>query len=186
MEDLIREIIKREIPLTLDIAKVIALKGDVCHVESLTTEKDFFKCRLNAIETNDNDKLKLTPSKGSTVVIGIFPNTEKAVVLNVSEVDQVEFVKGNTKFTINESGYDINRNGKNLNVVLNKVLDAIVSQNEKTQQLIAKVQSIVVIQGVGPDVIGLNQLSGDISQLITTTNNELRQDLSNILINNDE
>lgn len=100
MEEIIRQLIKREIPLVIDVATVKKLKDNVCHVQSLTSEKDFFKCRLNAIETNQGNRFKLTPIEGSTVVIGVFPNNEKAVILAVSEVLKLEYVKDDLEFII--------------------------------------------------------------------------------------
>lgn len=182
MEEIIREIINREIPLTIDVAVVKKLKGDVCHVESLTTKKDFFKCRLNAIETNDNDHLKITPTKGSTVVIGIFKGTEKAVVLAVSEADSLSFEKGETVFTIDKNGYNINRSGKNLKAVLNKLIDNQNKLNTKLQDLNKKVQAIIVIKGRGPDVPALTVLNTETQAIATNNNNEVRADLNTILI----
>ena len=125
MEEVIRKLIERHIPLTIDVAKIIAVKGDVAHVESITTEKDFFKCRINATEVNGSNLLKLTPKVGSNVIIGIFKDTEKAVVLSVSEVETISFQNETTHCEVDASGYKIERNGQNLKTVLNDYIDEV-------------------------------------------------------------
>lgn len=125
MEELIRQIIERQIPITIDVAKVVKLKGDVCHVESLSNEKDFFNCRINAIEVNGDNHLKVTPKVGSTVVIGIFKDTEKAVILSVSEAETVNYQIGDTVAQVDAEGFKIERQGENLKQVLNEYIDEV-------------------------------------------------------------
>lgn len=125
MKYLIEALIKQNIPLTLDVGVVKKVSGDTCHVESLTTEKDFFKCRLNAVEKNENEYLRFSPKVNSTVVFGIFKDTEKAIVISTSEVDQLEYKTKKTHFKIDDNGYLINREAESLKTVLNDYFDEI-------------------------------------------------------------
>lgn len=152
MEELIRQLIERHIPLTIDVAKVVKLKGDICHVESVTTEKDFFKCRMNAIEVNGSNKLKVTPKLGSTVIIGVFKGTEKAVVLSVSEAEKVEFNIENTSCEIDAAGYKVERSGENLKTVLNDYID--------------EVNKIVVLQGTSINVAATTLIKTRLNKIL--------------------
>ncbi len=125
MKDLIEALIKQNIPLTLDVGTVKKVSGDVCHVESLTTSKDFFKCRLNAIEKNENEYLKFTPKKNSTVVFGIFKDTEKAIIISTSEVESIDYKIGNTVFTIDETGFIIKKENDSLREILADFMDEV-------------------------------------------------------------
>jgi hypothetical protein len=125
MKALIEQLIKQNIPLTLDVGVVKKVTGDTCHVESLNTEKDFFKCRLNAIEKNDNEYLKFTPKINSTVVFGIFKDTEKAIIIYTSEVDSIDYKIGNTAFTIDETGFIIKKENDSLREILADFFDEV-------------------------------------------------------------
>jgi hypothetical protein len=152
MEELIRQLIERHIPITIDVAKVMAIKGDVVHVESVATEKDFFKCRINATEVNGSNKLKITPKVGSTVIIGIFKGTEKAVILSVSEVEHVAFQIENTICEVDASGYKVARNGQNLKTVLNDYID--------------EVNKIVVLNGTTINVVATTAIKTRLNEIL--------------------
>ncbi|MDN3621350.1 hypothetical protein QWY81_17920 [Polaribacter undariae] len=125
MKALIEELIRQNIPLTLDVGTVKKVSGDTCHVESLTTEKDFFKCRLNAIEKNGSNYLKCTPKVNSTVVFGIFKDTEKAIIVSTSEVEAIEYKIGETFFKIDESGFVVKKGSENLGTILGDLMDEV-------------------------------------------------------------
>lgn len=159
MDEIIKELIEKQIPVFIDVAKVNAIENDVCDVTSLTTEKDFFKCRLNAIETNTDNKLVLKPEVGSTVVIGVFKGTEKAVILKFSKVAELNYVQDSTKFKIDANGFEIEREGLNLQNILKQIA---INQNKLNQEL----QKVVVAIGVTPDVAILNLIKQDNEQRI--------------------
>lgn len=149
MDELIKQLIEKHIPITLDIGIVKEVEEDICHVESQTTEKDYFDCRINAIEKNEGDRFKITPKKGSSVVFGIFKDTEKAIIISVSEVEKIEAVIDSTDFLIDEEGYQIVRDDINLKDVLKQ---GFVNQNKLNQE----VQKILVSIGTSPNVPSLN------------------------------
>lgn len=159
MKELIEALIKQNIPLTLDVGIVKKVHNDVCHVESLTTEKDFFKCRLNAIEKNDNEYLKFTPKENSTVVFGIFKDTEKAVIISTSEVEKLEYKVGASFFKIDKNGFQIIRDNVNLKDVVKAGLE---NQNKVNEVL----QKVVVSIGSSPDVPKLIEIKEDTESVI--------------------
>lgn len=159
MDEIIKELIEKQIPVFIDVAKVTAIENDVCDVTSLTTDKDFFNCRLNAIETNTDNKLILKPEVGSTVVIGVFKGTEKAVILKFSKVAELNYVQDSTKFKIDANGFEIEREGLNLQSILKQIA---INQNKLNQEL----QKVVVAIGVTPDVASLNLIKQDNEQRI--------------------
>lgn len=125
MKEIIEALIRENIPLTLDIGVVKKVSGDTCHVESLTTEKDFFKCRLNAIEKNVNEYLKFTPKVNSTVVFGIFKDTEKAIIISTSVIETFEYKVGDLVFKIDENGFVVKKANESLKSVLNDFIDEV-------------------------------------------------------------
>lgn len=152
MKELIEELIRQNIPITLDIGVVKKVSGDTCHVESLTTEKDFFKCRLNAIEKNDNEYLKFAPKINSTVVFGIFRDTEKAIVISTSEVEKIEYKTKETHFKVDDEGYLISRKKDSLKSVLNDFFD--------------EVNKIVVFQGNNINKIKVNEIKDRLNVIL--------------------
>lgn len=152
MEEVIRQLIERQIPVTIDVAKVKAIKGDVVHVESISTDKDFFKCRINATEVNGSNRLKITPKVGSTVIIGIFKGTEKAVVLSVSEAETLALQIDSTICEVDASGYKIERNGQNLKTVINDYID--------------EVNKIVVVNGTTINVAATELIKQRLNQIL--------------------
>lgn len=151
MDELIKQLIEKHIPLTLDIGIVKEVEGDTCHIESQTTEKDYFDCRINAIEKNEGDRFKITPKKDSSVVFGVFKGTDKAIVISVSEVEKIEAVIDSTDFLIDKDGYQIIRDGNNLKDVLK---NGFINQNKLNQE----VQKILVSIGTSPNVPSLNTI----------------------------
>lgn len=159
MKELIELLIKQNIPLTLDIGVVKKVHKDVCHIESITTEKDFFKCRLNAIEKNEKDFLKIVPKQNSTVVFGIFKDTEKAIIISTSEVDKLQYKIGTSFFEIDENGFQLVRDGVNLKEVVKVGFE---NQNKVNKVL----QKVVVAIGSSPDVPKLIEIEGSTQSVI--------------------
>lgn len=151
MKDVIVALIKKNIPLTIDVGTVKKVSGDTCHVESLTTEKDFFKCRLNAIEKNENEYLKFSPKINSTVVFGIFKDTEKAIIISTSEVEKIEYKIDQVSLLVDKNGFEFIKDEINLKNVIKQGLE---NQNEINSVL----QKIVVAIGVSPDVPKLQEI----------------------------
>lgn len=159
MDEVLLQLIVSQIPLTIDVGIVKSVDGDICHVESETTEKDFFKVRINAIENNQDNRLKIIPEVGSSVVIGIFKGTEKAIILSVSKVSRLDFKQQTTEFEIDADGYQIKRDGINLKNVLKQ---GLINQNKVNQEL----QKVMVSMGVTPDVPSLQSIKQNNEQVI--------------------
>jgi hypothetical protein len=159
MKEIIEELIRQNIPLTLDVGIVKKVSGDSCQIESLTTEKDFFKCRLNAVEKNVNEYLKCTPKINSTVVFGIFKDTEKAIIISTSEVDKIEYKVGSSFLEIDKDGFKLFREEINLKNVIKEGLE---NQNKVNEVL----QKVVVAIGISPDVPKLIEIKESTDSVI--------------------
>lgn len=159
MYEIFEELIKKQIPLTLDVGVVKKVSEDVCNIQSLTTEKDFFKCRLNAIEKNDKDYLKLTPKINSTVVFGIFKDTEKAIIISVSEVEKIEYKVDETSLLFDADGFRFTKDKINLKEVIKEGLE---NQNKVNEVL----QKVVVAIGASPDVPKLIEIKKSTDSVI--------------------
>lgn len=107
--------VKKMVPIAVDAAKVIKVDGDTCEVESLTGKEDFFKCSLNAVRENGENKVLLTPKIGSTVIIGILEGRHKqdAVVLQVCDLKKVYLNMGGTVIELDSAdGKMLVKNGE--------------------------------------------------------------------------
>ncbi|MDY3352297.1 hypothetical protein PG357_09930 [Riemerella anatipestifer] len=153
--------------LQLDTAKVLSVEGNKCKVQSLTTNKVYFKCSIGALlETSDNH-LSVYPAVGSVVAIGLFDKDNTAVVLAVNEVERLYYKQETTELEVDAEGFRINREGKNLKEVLNTYQDEF-------GKLCDEVSKIVVSIGVTPNVPAIQQ----IKQAVVNQN---KNDLNKIL-----
>lgn len=151
MKDVLEKFIKQQIPLTLDKARVISINETHCKVKSLTNEKTFFKCSLNAVLDNDDNELKIVPSIGSVVVIACFDRS--AAILQTSKVESLKFKFNDVVFEINSQGFELTRNGQSVRTILENNHDAIMN-------LCDQVNAIVVNTGYGvsPNVGAINTI----------------------------
>lgn len=129
--------------LFLDQGTVTAVDGDTCTVDA--EGKEYQKCRINAVVKNGDDFLKLVPKIGSSVVIGVIPSNSNAVILSVSDVDTMEYVKGDTRLKVDAEGYTIERQEENLGQVTEDLLGEIGN-------LCDELSKVVVSVGVTPNV----------------------------------
>jgi hypothetical protein len=123
MLEAIDKIIDRKIKLVVDKAKVISVTETSCKVQSITSNKTFFKCSLNAIIDNDSSELKIVPDVGSIVVIGIL--NDQASIIQTSKVKSMSFKYEQTFFKVDQSGTQIERENENLKQVINDLQDEI-------------------------------------------------------------
>lgn len=109
LEDL-KKLVTGLIPIVLDTAKVNKVNGETCEVQSLTNNAKYFKCSLNAIRENGENKVLLTPKIGSTVIIGILAEQHKshAVIVQVCDLEKVFLKIGETTLEIGTEGYKLN------------------------------------------------------------------------------
>lgn len=166
IREIIEKIIDEKMLVQIDRAKVISITGSVAKVQSLTTNKTFFKCSLNAVLDNDTDELKIVPEIGSTVIIGVFNN--QAAILQTSKAKSISYRYQNTFFELTDDGMELTRNGKSLKTILK-------NEHEQLSALCDAVNAIVVNSGYGtganvPVVTNIkNQVetnSNDIDQLL--------------------
>lgn len=149
--------------LVLDTAKVLAVTGNKCKVKSLTNSEVYFKCSVGSLLETDDSHLSVYPRLGSVVVIGIFDKENTAVILAVSEVEKVLYKQESTELEIDENGFKLNRNGKNLKEVLNEY-------QEQFGKLCDEVSKIVVSIGVTPNVSAIKTIKNNI---VNTNKNDL-------------
>lgn len=145
IREIIEKIINEKTLVQIDRAKVISVNGSVAKVKSLTTDKTFFKCSLNAIVDNDDSELKVEPEVGSTVVIGIFNN--QAAILQTSKVKSLSYKYQDTFFKLSEDGMKLTRNGQSLKEI-------IKAEHSQLSALCDAVNAIIVLPsyGTGPNV----------------------------------
>jgi len=137
---IIEKIIDEKMLIQIDRAKVISVNGSSAKVKSLTTDKTFFKCSLNAILDNDDSELKIEPEVGSIVVIGIF--NMQAVILQTSKVKSLSYKYQETFFKLSKDGMELTRNGQSLKEILK-------TENTQLSALCDAVNAIVVLPGFG-------------------------------------
>lgn len=163
MKEVLERFIKQQIPLTLDRAKVISVNETHCKVQSITNDKTFFKCSLNAVLDNDDNELKVVPVVGSIVVIACFDRS--AAILQTSKVESFKFKFNDIVFEINADGFEIKRNGQSFkNIVEN--------QHKAISDLCDAVNAIIVNPGYGvnPNVAVITAIK---------TQNELNKENAN-------
>lgn len=164
MKEILLQLIDGRIPITLDVGTVKSVNGNTCHVESIHSSKDFFSCRINAIEKKQDNYLRVVPSIGSSVIIGVFKDSEKAVILSVSEVDEMEYSQNGTRVLVSGQGVEIERNKTSFKDVLNDVLIEL----KNTVIEVAKVQSVL---GIPPD--GTTKITSSIESKIKVSINQI-------------
>lgn len=157
----IEKIIDEKMLVQIDKAKVISVNGSVAKVQSLTTDKTFFKCSLNAVLDNHNSELKIEPEIGSVVVIGIFNN--QASILQTSKVKSLSYKYQDTFFKLSEDGMELTRNGQSLKTILK-------TEHEQLSALCDVVNAIIVLPsyGTGPNVPTVTNIK---TQVETNKNN---------------
>jgi hypothetical protein len=136
----IEKIIDEKMLVQIDKAKVISVNGSVAKVQSLTTDKTFFKCSLNAVLDNDTSELTIVPEIGSIVIIGIFNN--QASILQTSKVKSLSYKYQDTFFKLSGDGMQLTRNGQSLKAILK-------TEHEQLSSLCDAVNAIVVLPGYG-------------------------------------
>ena len=128
LRKLIKQMILKELPLTISSGKVIGIEGDLYEIEreGLATLTDV---RLNAIEGAMGCFI-IKPLKGSYVLVGLIENKiEQAVILSCSEVDSIVFNDGELGgLTITPKLVEeLNKNNEILNAIL-QVLQTPVNE----------------------------------------------------------
>lgn len=161
IREIIEKIIDEKMLIQIDRAKVISVNGSVAKVQSLTSDKTFFKCSLNAVLDNDDSELKIEPEVGSVVVIGIF--NAQAAILQTSKVKSLSYKYQDTFFKLSEDGMQLTRNGKSLKTIL-------TTEHEQLSALCDAVNAIVVLagNGTGPNVPVITEIK---NQVETNKNN---------------
>lgn len=126
-------------------AKVISVDKlkktvQVCDVHGIE-----YPARLSAVVA-DGDKVVMFPKADTWVLVSGIENQENILFVSAfSEVEEIEGKIGKTEYTINGSGYKINRDGENLKEVLN---DYIAEFGKLCDEL----AKVVVSIGVSPNV----------------------------------
>jgi hypothetical protein len=163
----IEKIIESKMKLVLDRAKVLSISETTCKVQSLTTNKVFFKCSLNAVIDNEDQELKIEPEVGSVVVIAVFDDA--TIILQTSKVKSISFKYGETVFKVDGSGTQIERENENLKQVINDLQDEI-------GKLCDALSATVVLPGYGttPNVGVISNIKTAVLQTKTRINKILK------------
>ncbi len=107
---------------------------------------EYTDVQLSAVVNSDKQKLFIFPKKDSKVLVSpISEDLHHLYVEVVSEVESITGTIGETEFTINEKGYNISREGENLQ----KVLSDFMTEFGK---LCDELNNVVVSIGVTPNV----------------------------------
>jgi len=167
MLEALEKIIDGRIKLVIDQAKVISVKDTSCSVKSLTNDKTFFKCSLNAIVDNDDQELKIVPDVGSVVIIGIL--NDQAIIIQTSKVKSFSFKYTDTVFKIDDAGVQMERENENLKTVINDL------QNE-IGKLCDALSATIVLPGYGttPNTAVIGQIKTAVEQTKTRINKILK------------
>lgn len=151
-------------PIVLAKGTVQKVEGDTCHVILEESGKDLWRCSINSVVENKDDKMLIYPKEGSVVTVGII-NRETAVIISVSEVDKIYFKKEKAEMTFDKDGFVFNRDGENLKEVLNDFQTAF-------GKLCDELSKVVVSIGVSPNVPVINEIK---QSVINTNKNALNK-----------
>ncbi len=162
----LEKIIKRYIRLQVVQAIVTEVNNDVCTVKIDKGNQEIFKCSLNAVLSNNSDKMIFYPTVGSSVVIGIYESKREAVILSFSDVEKVYFKKGTTELEADKDGYKVDRDGENLKKVLN-------DWQAEFGKLCDEVSKIVVNIGTSPNVPVIQQIKQKVDGTIKNRLNKI-------------
>ena len=123
---LIEQIIREKVRVNIHPAVVKKVNEDTCHV-TLTggREDDFYRCRINAIRANKSDCLKIIPKEGSTVIVGLLPDNQEAVILSVSSAERLEYIMDDVTMIIDQDGFLLERDGEDLGTLMKDLFKAI-------------------------------------------------------------
>lgn len=130
LRQLIKQMIGKQLPLTISSGKVDSVDGDTCTVkrEGLV---DLTDVRLNAIEGAKN-YLRIIPKVGSDVLVGLIENKkEHSVILSCSDVEKIE-LKYDNGTTMDITEQDIVINGGQLGglTITPKLVDELNKNND--------------------------------------------------------
>ena len=129
----VHEDIKRELkkfssqfgPVTIVSATVTAINEDDTIAVTLATGEEHDDVRLRSVVKAGN-KIVITPSLNTTVLLGKIEDSDEYVVLEVEDISQVTIIIGNISLTITNEG--IVFNGGNLGGLL-KLAESVARWN---------------------------------------------------------
>lgn len=142
-----------QIPMQVELAKVEKVEEEYVKV-SLLADKDIMRvARYSAVLENNKNTIKTIPSVGSIVLTGMIENEPQSCYLvQCNDVESVKVEIENTILEINKDGYNISREGKDLNTLVADLIDVVTA--------------IVVVQGKGPDIGKLQAIKQDLNTIL--------------------
>jgi len=94
VEQYIKQIVNKNIPVFLTAGKVKQINTDVCDIERAGLP-DLYDVRMHAVTDVNADYMRITPKVGSYVLVAIIDNKEEeAFIVAYSEIDKIE-LRGN-------------------------------------------------------------------------------------------
>lgn len=168
IKDLINQLVKRSIPVTLSPGIVISVdkSKNICEVEVLADGSQLFDVKLKPIENTNNNKqgIVIYPEIKSYVIVGIIDNDSgNTFIVESSLIESVIIhVSKDFKLIINSKGEllidakkTVFNGGKNKGLVkIEKLVDKLNRLESKMDSIITNLQKPVAI-GVPVDVVTL-------------------------------
>ena len=101
MKDLLLQLIDSRIKDKLFLGTVKSVDNNTCKIEVLESKEEVFKAGLTSVFENLENRLVLVPKIGSIVLFGILGN-KRAVILQHSDIEKIEWTQGNLTANIAE------------------------------------------------------------------------------------
>ncbi len=109
--------------------------------------------RFHATETKPGSRIVEIPADNSSVIYAIIENqATEAVILKCSEIEKAIIEVGEAKYEIDKDGHLLAKGTDTLGSLL--------------KQFIEIVQKIIVVNGKGPDIAALSNLSTQLSKIL--------------------
>lgn len=155
-EDLFEKVLKKSVDKhrfqTIETGTVKEVNGNTCTVER-TDAPTLFDVRLQAIEDSVESFINIKPKVGSIVICGMIENMQaEYLVLQCSEIDEVNITIAGVVYTINSEGHLIKKGDDTLKQILTDLIDSV--------------KIIVVTIGNNPNYVKLAETQIKINNLL--------------------
>lgn len=166
IQDAFKQLGSREVDTF--VATVIAVQKDKGTCTVADADLEYTDVQLSAVLESSKQCLYVFPKVGSKVLVSpISEDLHRLYVEVVSEVESISGTIGTSEFVIDKNGYNINREGENLQTVL----DDFIAEFGK---LCDELSKVVVSIGVTPNVPVINEIKN-------TTTTTIKERLNKIL-----
>lgn len=134
------------------IGIVTSVSGNTCTVER-TGAPTLYKVRLQAIEDEVDNYVRVTPKVGSIAICGVIENMNaEAFIIQCSEIERIEVVCGNKVYKADDTGHLVQGGDDTLKEVLQLIIEAV--------------NNIIVMDGRNPDRLKLQQSLSKLNNIL--------------------